>query len=76
MKCLPYKRLHAPEVLNKAASADGLRDMQGLAARFFGRRSAAEPEVARTKVDGWIFRRQPQKNYELRIKNYDMEVVG
>jgi len=31
--------------------ADGLRDMQGLAARFFGGRSAAEPGVARTTVE-------------------------
>jgi len=41
-----------PEALNSVAVADGLRDMQGLAARFFGGRSAAEPGVARTKADG------------------------
>jgi len=41
--------------LNKAAIADGLRDMQGLAARFFGGRSAAEPGEARTKADESFF---------------------
>jgi len=35
-------------LMMKAATAHGLRDMQGLAARFFGGRSAAEPGVART----------------------------
>jgi len=39
-------KMPAPEVLSAAANADGLRDMQGLAARFFGGRSAAEPGVA------------------------------
>jgi len=43
--------LPGTEALNKVINADGLRDMQGLAARFFGGRSAAEPGVARTGVD-------------------------
>jgi len=38
-------------VLSEAANANGLRDMQGLAARFSGGRSEAEPGVARTKAD-------------------------
>jgi len=42
--------MHEPEAPGKAVKADGLRDMQGLAARFFGGRSAAEPGVARTKL--------------------------
>jgi len=53
----------APEVLRGAANADGLRDMQGLAARLFGGRSAAEPGVARTKAEPPSICRQPQKNY-------------
>jgi len=51
--------MHPPQ-LNNVAKADGLRDMQGLAARFFGGRSAAEPEVARTEVDGNFICQQPQ----------------
>ena len=39
-----------------------LRDMQGLAARFFGGRSGAEPGVARTKAEQYSICRQPQKS--------------
>ena len=46
-----YRTLPAPEALSKGPIADGLRDMQGLAARFFGGRSVAEPGVARTNVE-------------------------
>jgi len=42
-KLLPYQKLLTPEALSEAATAEGLRDMQGLAARIFGGRSAAEP---------------------------------
>ena len=51
MKLLQYKTLPAPEGLSKDSTADGLRDMQGLAARFFGGRSVAEPGVARTGAE-------------------------
>jgi len=44
-------KLPVTEVMSKAAVADGLRDMQGLAARFFGGRSEAEPGVARTGAE-------------------------
>jgi len=37
-------------LLNGDSGADGLRDMQGLAVRFFGGRSAAEPGVAQTEA--------------------------
>jgi len=44
------QKLPVPEALNSVSTADGLRDMQGLAARFFGGRSAAEPGEARTTI--------------------------
>jgi len=50
-KASHHKTLPAPEAMRKAVNADGLRDMQGLAARFFGGRSAAKPRVARAKAD-------------------------
>jgi len=43
MRACYSKIMSAPEALSKVANADGLRDMQGLAARFFGGRSAAQP---------------------------------
>jgi len=46
------KTMPAQEAPGKNSTVDGLRDMQGLAARFFGGRSAAEPGVARSKVHG------------------------
>jgi len=43
-KCLN----HALQLMNGDPTADGLRDMQGLAARFLA--AAAEPGVARTNA--------------------------
>ena len=67
---LSQQKLPAPEALNKAVIADGLRDMQGLAARFFGGRSAAEPGVARTKAEQHSIGLQPQKAESLKPKAY------
>jgi len=56
------QKLPAPEALNSDSTADGLRDMQGLAARLFGGRSVAEPGEARTGVDErWILPTAPSK---------------
>jgi len=56
---LYLQTLPTPAALTNAASAQRLRDMQGLAARFFGGRSAAEPGVARTEAAQCFFCRQP-----------------